>query len=66
MWTFIHLIGGAAAAASLLRLDAWQAAHAMAIALAQPTYPLQPGFFGPTSKLLAAAIPTRIGPGIPT
>lgn len=61
MWTFIHLVGAAAATASLLNLDAIQAAHALAIALAQPTFALQPAFFGPTSKLLAASVPTQIG-----
>ncbi len=61
MWTFIHLVGAAAATASLLKLDATQTAHALAIALAQPPFALQPGFFTPTSKYLAAAIPTQIG-----
>lgn len=61
MWTFIHLVGAAAATASLLKLDASAAAHALAIALAQPPYALQPAFFGPTSKLLAASVPTQIG-----
>lgn len=63
MWTFVHLIGAAAAAAKLLGLDARETAHAMAIALAQPTFPLQPGFLAPTSKLLAAATPTASGIG---
>ncbi|MCE9572860.1 MAG: MmgE/PrpD family protein [Deltaproteobacteria bacterium] len=61
MWTFIHLVGAAAATASLLKLDADRAAHALAIALAQPPFALQPAFFGPTSKLLAASVPTQIG-----
>lgn len=61
MWTFIHLAGAAAATAKLLGLDARQTAHAMAIALAQPTFPLQPGFLATTSKLLAAATPTAAG-----
>jgi 2-methylcitrate dehydratase PrpD len=61
MWTFIHVAGAAAATASLLGLTATQCAHALAIALAQPPYALQPAFFGPTSKVLAAAIPTQIG-----
>ena len=61
MWTFVHLIGAAAATASLLRLDAEQTANALAIALAQPPFALQPGFFTPTSKYLAASIPTQIG-----
>ncbi len=61
MWTFIHLIGAAAATAKLLGLTAERTAHALAIALAQPTFALQPGFLSPTSKLLAAATPTATG-----
>ncbi len=61
MWTFIHLVGGATAGAYLLGLDAERAAHALAIALAQPPFALQPAFFTPTSKFLAAAVPTQIG-----
>jgi 2-methylcitrate dehydratase PrpD len=61
MWTFIHLVGGAAAAARLLGLDGERTAHALAIALAQPTFALQPGFLAPTSKLLAASTPTGTG-----
>src|SRR5271165_3291721 len=61
MWTFIHLVGAAAASARLLRLDAERTTHALAIALAQPTFALQPGFLRPTSKLLAAATPTATG-----
>ena len=61
MWTFIHLIGAAAAAATLLELDQERATHALAIALAQPNFALQPGFLAPTSKLLAAATPTGTG-----
>lgn len=61
MWTFIHLVGAAAAAAWLLGLDAERSAHALAISLAQPPFALQPAFFKPTSKFLAAAVPTQIG-----
>jgi len=61
MWTFIHLVGAAAAGARLLRLDAERTTHALAIALAQPNFALQPGFLRPTSKLLAAATPTATG-----
>jgi 2-methylcitrate dehydratase PrpD len=61
MWTFIHLIGAAAATARLLRLDAEHTTHALAIALAQPNFALQPAFLRPTSKLLAAATPTATG-----
>lgn len=61
MWTFIHLVAAAAATAHLLGLDAERSTHALAIALAQPPLALQPGFFQPTSKFLAAAVPTQIG-----
>jgi 2-methylcitrate dehydratase PrpD len=61
MWTFIHLVGAAAAAAKLLGLDGERTTHALAIALAQPNFALQPGFLAPTSKLLAAATPTQAG-----
>lgn len=61
MWTFVHLIGAAAAGARLLRLDAERTTHALAIALAQPNFGLQPGFLRPTSKLLAASTPTATG-----
>jgi 2-methylcitrate dehydratase PrpD len=61
MWTFIHLAGAAAATAKLLGLDAARTTHALAIALAQPNFALQPGFMAPTSKLLAAATPTATG-----
>jgi len=61
MWSFVHLVGAAAATAKLLRLDAERTAHAMAISLAQPNFPLHPGFFHPKSKLLTAATPLGIG-----
>lgn len=61
MWTFIHLVGAAAASSKLLGLDAEQTTHALAIALAQPNFALQPGFLLPGSKLLAAATPTATG-----
>ncbi|MFW6051863.1 MAG: MmgE/PrpD family protein [Myxococcota bacterium] len=61
MWTFLHLVGAAAATARLLDLDGDRTAHALAIALAQPNFALQPAFLGPSSKLLSAATPTRTG-----
>ncbi|MFW6087241.1 MAG: MmgE/PrpD family protein [Myxococcota bacterium] len=61
MWTFIHLVGAAAATARLLDLDGEQTTHALAIALSQPNFALQPAFLGPSSKLLSAATPTRTG-----
>lgn len=61
MWTFIHLVTAAGATARLLGLDADQATHALAIALAQPPFALQPGFLAPSSKLLAASVPAVTG-----
>ncbi len=61
MMTFLHLAGGATAAARILKLDVAETAHALAIALAQPTFALQPGFMAPSSKLLAASTPTATG-----
>lgn len=60
-WSFIHAAGAAAATAKLLRLDATRAAHALAIALYQPTFTLWPGFMGPGSKVLTAAGPSLTG-----
>ncbi|MBK7974451.1 MAG: MmgE/PrpD family protein [Deltaproteobacteria bacterium] len=60
-WSFIHAAGAAAATAKLLRLDATRAAHAIAIALYQPTFTLWPGFMGPGSKVLTAAGPSTVG-----
>ena len=60
-WSFIHAIEGAALAARLYGLDVTRTAHALAIAMYQPTFTLWPGFMGPQSKLLTAAGPTVIG-----
>jgi 2-methylcitrate dehydratase PrpD len=57
----VHLLGAAAATSSLLGLDAEKTTHALAISLSQPNFPLQPGFLGPSSKLLAAGIPASAG-----
>jgi len=54
-WSFLHAVEGAAVAAKLGGLDARRAAHALAIALYQPTFTLWPGFMGPGSKVLTAA-----------
>lgn len=61
MWTFVHLVAAAAGTAKLLGLDAERTTHALAIALAQPPFALQPGFLAPTSKLIAASTPIAIG-----
>lgn len=55
LWTFIHLIESALCASKLLKLDATQTAHAMAISLYQPNFALFPGFMGPDSKILSAS-----------
>ncbi|MBK5093798.1 MAG: MmgE/PrpD family protein, partial [Actinobacteria bacterium] len=61
MWAHIHLMGAAAAASYVIGLDAGKTADAMGIALAEPVYPLFPGFMGPGSKLLTAAVPALTG-----
>lgn len=60
-WSFLHAIEGAAVAAKLYRLSAEQTAHALAIAMYQPTFTLWPGFMGPESKVLTAAGPSVTG-----
>jgi 2-methylcitrate dehydratase PrpD len=60
-WSFIHLIGAAAAASRLLGLDAEKTSQALAVSFYQPTYVLYPGFMGPDSKLLTSATPTVVG-----
>lgn len=60
-WSFIHAVEAAVVAAKLWRLDREQTAHAIAIALYQPTFTLWPGFMGPGSKVLTAAGPTLAG-----
>jgi 2-methylcitrate dehydratase PrpD len=60
-WSFIHLIGAAAATSRLLGLDAEKTGQAMAISMYQPTYVLYPGFMGPDSKLLTGGVPTMTG-----
>ncbi|MEW6555463.1 MAG: MmgE/PrpD family protein [Actinomycetota bacterium] len=61
MWSYIHLAGGAAAAARVLGLDAGSTAHALALALYQPVLPLYPGFMDGESKVITAAVPTVTG-----
>jgi 2-methylcitrate dehydratase PrpD len=57
MWTYIHALAGACVGARFLALDARATRNAIGIALAQPPYPLSPGFFGPDSKATLAASP---------
>ncbi len=60
-WSFIHLIGAAAAASRMLGLSPEKTAQALAISFYQPPYVLPPGFMGPDSKLLTGALPTVTG-----
>jgi 2-methylcitrate dehydratase PrpD len=61
LWSHIHLAGAACAAGLLAGLDPKRLAHAMAIALYQPTWALAPGFMGPSSKVATAATPVAAG-----
>ncbi len=61
MWSYIHHLGGACAAARLLGLDAYQAEQAITIALYQPNLTLFPGFMGGQSKVTTAAVPALSG-----
>ncbi|MBI3726545.1 MmgE/PrpD family protein [bacterium] len=61
LWSYVHQLGGAAATARLLGLDARTTRHAISLALAQPTFGLWPAFMGPDSKLTTAAEPLRSG-----
>ncbi|QUR67767.1 MmgE/PrpD family protein [Mycobacterium spongiae] len=61
LWSFIHAVGAAAAAARLLGLDASRAAHALAISLTNAPRPTVPGFMAPDTKLLTAAEPIQAG-----
>jgi 2-methylcitrate dehydratase PrpD len=60
-WSFIHALEGAAVFAKLAGLSRDETAHALSVALYQPTFTLWPGFMGPGSKVLTAATPTVIG-----
>jgi 2-methylcitrate dehydratase PrpD len=60
-WSFIHAVEGAVVASRLYGLSRTETAHALAIALYQPTFTLWPGFMGPGSKVLTAAGPTVTG-----
>lgn len=60
-WSYIHAAAGAALASRLYGLTEAQTAHALGIAMYQPTFTLWPGFMGPGSKVLTAAGPTVTG-----
>lgn len=53
--SYLLRFAAAAAAGSLLGLDAARMAHALAIAMTQPEQPLHPGMFSPDTKTLSAA-----------
>ena len=61
MWGFIHLAAAAAVAGRMLGLTPAQLEHGLAVALAQPPYPSQLGFFGSGAKLLTASWPSLLG-----
>ncbi len=61
MWAHIHLLGAATAGAIILGLDEAATANALGIAMSEPVYALFPGFMGPQSKLLTAAVPSITG-----
>lgn len=61
MMTHIHAFGAAAATAKLLRLDETQTMHALALAIAQPNWALQPAFLASSGKLLSASVPLVTG-----
>ncbi len=61
LWTHIHAVCAAVAAARLENLDARKTANAIAISLYQPPMAMWPGFMGPDSKLLSAGFPARDG-----
>lgn len=61
MFSFIHLLASSCGAATLYGLGPSRVAHAMAIALSHPCFPLEPGFFAAGSKYLTAALPCLQG-----
>ncbi|MBI2890093.1 MAG: MmgE/PrpD family protein [Nitrospirae bacterium] len=61
LWSFIHAVGTACAAGRLLGLNREQIRNAIGLSLYLPPYPMVPGFMGPSSKLLTAAVPSTIG-----
>jgi len=61
MWSFIHLVGSAVIAAKLMGLDKAQIQSAIGISFAQPSYPLQAGFFGSDAKTLLASMTAPLG-----
>lgn len=61
LWTSIHCLGAACAAAKLMGLPAAQIENAIGLAMFQAPFALFPGFLAPDSKLTTAATPTVAG-----
>jgi 2-methylcitrate dehydratase PrpD len=59
--SFVHLLGSAVIAAKLLKLDRQQTAHALGIAMLQPNFLLQSGFYGSEAKVMTAALIAPLG-----
>ncbi|MBI2061538.1 MAG: MmgE/PrpD family protein [Nitrospirae bacterium] len=61
LWSFIHAVGTACAAAKLMGLNAAQIRNAIGISLYLPPFTMMPGFMGPSSKVTTAAFPSVNG-----
>lgn len=61
LWSCVHTLIAAAVAGRLRGLDEATLTNAFGIALYIAPYPLVPGFMGPESKLLTAALPALQG-----
>jgi len=61
LWTHVHLAAAVVAAGRLAGDDPEVVARALGLAFANPPFPLPAAFFGGSSKLLAAAVPVRLG-----
>lgn len=61
MWSYVHLASAAVLQARVLGLDGEGIAHALAIAFAQPPWPLAAAFMGAPTKLLTALTPALQG-----
>jgi 2-methylcitrate dehydratase PrpD len=61
LWSFIHAAGAAAVYARALGFDVDAIESALGIALLQPPWPLESGFFGGAAKTLLASMPAAHG-----
>lgn len=61
LWTHIHLLGGACATGSLLKMSAEEIQNAIGIAFFQPNFGTFAGFMGAGAKVLTAAYTARDG-----